>query len=616
MKRFMHSLFAGALVVGLGLVASPAQAVDPIWYDATHMFEKEVKTLTDNVKLESRYDFEMRTRGRAVTPRAERQVGQVEKFWTKNIKANTNEQISATLKAIGNHCYVYLQNGKTVSDAAINKIKDMFDKKIYPVDTNAFGSEWKPGIDNDEKITLLLFDIQDGFNGTGGFVAGYFFAGDEFLQSQIPPTVDVKSNEREMFYLDIYPGDPTKDSYMSVVAHEFQHMIHFNQDKKEETWLNEACAQIGPYLCGFNHPGQVMSYMQTPDNSLTAWAKEQMLANYGQVYLWNYYLMHRFAKSGTDRETFFKTLVADQDDGIQSYNKFLKKFGVDFTQVYTDFAITNFINDPKLDKGQYAYDPSLGRLKLPLTAQCRTLPAKGQDKVFLWSTDAVSVDLSQAKGAVKIVFAGAYAKMGTKYNSFKVAAILADSRGAKPGKIQFLTVAPAGQNQQGGSLTLPDVTGFDTLYLTFSAQAPLDIPASAYAQAPGLPYAFEVTDSAAAPSVVATTGRRPRAHADVAAVVSDYAAAAGVLKSGANEAASLQALTNIEGLTADLLGRIDSDIAQGSFASVDAFVKAAAAAESRDQLRPLARKVADKLKVERARGTKIADEQLQALTSF
>ena len=612
MKKISLGLvFLGVVFSLLG--PATAQAVGPQWIDATHIFDAQVQKLVQNVKIETKVDFAKRNK--APAPQVKQyKVGDSETFWTKNIALDKFEQVTATLKSIGKNCYIFVEDGRNVSEKAVEKVQKSFDEVIYKTDTTTFGSEWSPGIDGDERITLLMFDIKDGFNGSGGFVAGYFFAGDEFLQSQTPANVPVKSNEREMFYLDINPADPDSDDYMAVVAHEFQHMIHFANDPKERTWANEGCSQIAPYLCGFGHASQIMSLLQTPDNSLTAWAPEQMLANYGQVYLWNYYLMNRFFPTEQARTKFFKTLVADKATGIAGFDKALKPFKTDFSQAFRDFAITNFVNDPKLGKGEFTYDKTLARLHFPIAQAIKTLPGQVQEKVFLWSADAITVDLGSVKSSLKVEFAGAYAKFSrAKFNSFNVAAVLSNSRGSAVPSIQYLDLKPVPEKKVlAGVLELASQEKYDTMMLVVSAQAPDGIADEAYAKAPQLPYVVRVSDSGA----IVTRANTPARGSSVRGFAEEYARVAADL-GNSDEKISALAFINIESLSHDMEKTVRAQAETGSFEAVDELLSLGEKDASREALRPLARKFADQLKFSQ-NSTDVPDleSRIQALKSF
>jgi hypothetical protein len=110
--------------------------------------------------------------------------------------------------------YEYLK--EEVSNT-IEKLMDDFDNEIYPKVTSLYGTEWKNGIDNDERITIV-FSYQNGS-------WGYFQPGDQYYNGW--------SNSREMFYLnqDLL-FNQSYDILYSTVAHELTHLISFNQKKR------------------------------------------------------------------------------------------------------------------------------------------------------------------------------------------------------------------------------------------------------------------------------------------------------------------------------------------------------------------------------------------------
>jgi len=209
-------------------------------------------------------------------------VGEQEIFWARTFTDYQFYQVTATLEKIGIHCYIYVEDGQTVSGAVLNDLASEFDTNIYPIDTSIFGSE--PDVDEDPRITILLLDIDDGYDGTGGFIAGYFHSINEYNTTN--------SNFREMFYLDLDPGRPGSTQSFGTLAHEFQHMIHFNQDVNESTWVNEGCSTLAEFLCGYDHDSNIEEFLIAPDDGLIHWGDE--LADYGQVYLFLYYLWEKY----------------------------------------------------------------------------------------------------------------------------------------------------------------------------------------------------------------------------------------------------------------------------------------------------------------------------------
>jgi hypothetical protein len=412
------------------------------WYDATHLFKKEVEWLADNVEKETRAEYQFRTNGfLAYADRKPPEVGDTEVFTTCNIRKNVPEQIKAVLKKIGKHCYVYLETGHSVDSNAIKKIADHFDKKIYPEVRSMFGSEWSPGIDGDKRITLLLLDIKDAYNpsqGRKGFVAGYFYAGDEYNRSKNP-----NSNEREMLYLDISPGVAGSEKFLSVIAHEFQHMVHWNNDPKEYDWVDESLSQLAPFLCGYGHPPQIYAFLRNPDNNMCAWSKENMLANYGQVYLWAYYIATHISSTEERRRAFVRKMVEQKSQGLSGLNAAIKKQRIknNVANLFKSFCVANYLNDSSFARGAYGYDKHLARLSLKPELKVSSVPARGKATVKCWSAKAIRIDDQSIRGKeVRLSFAGQKIQSGKYHNRFDVAFVTWSSGRNDQPQVEWLTV--------------------------------------------------------------------------------------------------------------------------------------------------------------------------------
>tara|TARA_Y100000589_G_scaffold31013_1_gene25932 strand:- start:1563 stop:5267 length:3705 start_codon:yes stop_codon:yes gene_type:complete len=284
------------------------------------------------------------------------QSGDIKSFWTMNVANNQPTQIQATLEHIGKHCYIYLEleQEDRVSKETIQKLADQFDNQIYETNHKFFGSEASPGIDFDKRITLLLLDIQDGWEPGRGYVAGYFSPLDTYSTELWD-----YSNEREMFYLDVFPGDPKRPDYLGILAHEFQHMIHHNYDKREKLWLNEAMSQIAFYVNNYGHAPQILAFIQQPDTQLDEF--NNGLDDYGNVYLFMYYLLSKKLGDMDTVAKVFREIVQSQKQSIESIDEVLAANGFDFTinEIIPDFLVANYVNDWNIAEGQFGYDKTL-----------------------------------------------------------------------------------------------------------------------------------------------------------------------------------------------------------------------------------------------------------------
>ena len=265
------------------------------------------------------------------------------------------KEISATLRKITNQLYFYIDatwwdkldySKKREIDEKLYNLGDEFERKIYPTLTSTFGSEPKPGIDRDERITILIQPMKKE-------AGGYFNSGDGYSRLQNP-----KSNEREMIYLNAQHIDaPLAKVFL---AHEFTHLITVNQkdllrNVTEEVWLNEARAEYAPTLLGYddtykgsNLEKRVKTFLEKPNDSLTEWLNRK--EDYGAISLFTQYLVDHYGK---------KILVDSLQSsklGIPSINEALAKNGFkdDFSQIFANWAIAVLVNDCKLGE-KYCY---------------------------------------------------------------------------------------------------------------------------------------------------------------------------------------------------------------------------------------------------------------------
>ena len=99
--------------------------------------------------------------------------------------------------------------------------------------------------------------------GLGSSIAGYFSSTDEYT-----PGVHKYSNAHEMFMLNADNTGLNEDFTYGVLAHEFQHMIHWYRDRNEETWMNEGFSDLAMFLNGYDVGGTDQMYVIDPDIQL------------------------------------------------------------------------------------------------------------------------------------------------------------------------------------------------------------------------------------------------------------------------------------------------------------------------------------------------------------
>jgi len=596
-EKIILSALAAVFVISLALVPSPAMAGQRI--DMTHILMREV-------------ELPERSRAMAASglsyadvdpeqPAREKKLGQKDPFWVKNVVNGEFEQITANLRAIGKHCYVYVADDQSVSQAAVGKIQNKFDSVIYPTNTGCFGSEWKPGIDGDNRVYLLLSDIQDGYqNANDGYVAGYFFAGDEMMQAEFPSHSKVRSNEKEIIYIDTYPCDPEAADYMEIVAHEFQHMIHYNHDSKEAVWVNEGCSQIAPVLCGFTAPGHYKLFQDSADRSLNNWAQWDPMPDYGQVYLWNQYILESLQKKGQKPTTFFRALTSSKKVSIPGYIEAFATTGMSFSDTFTDYCITNHINDGRLNDGRFAYQARhLKKFRLREAKQIESFPAHEKNSINIWGSESFIADIGNHNGTIKVAFSGYRRFMGPTHPYFRLALVLSDSSGQAKPHLSFmkLDVNPADKNRLIGSVNVKSDGTYDRLKVIIMALAPEEVDDKEYMPVSGFIYdlRFETNSPFAAESDMATLNMQQFVNK---------------IKETQAMPTSEHSIRIRENYAHKLILAVRSDLEKGSFMVVDNFIEAAT---ENDLLAPFARDISGMLRFYQAMPeTSLAYEGLQA----
>ncbi len=279
-----------------------------------------------------------------------RKVGDTEKFWVSNQDTVENTQIDATLLYITPHAYFWAQDGVETNAEDVKKITDTFENEIYPTNREFFGSEWFPGIDGDEHIYLLYA------RGLGGNIAGYFSSA-----AEVNPLIQEYSNAHEMFLFNA-DNSPLDEEYTySVLAHEFQHMIHWKQDLNETSWVNEGFSEVAVLLNGYSPGGFDFLYISDPDLQLNDWPNDssETTPHYGASFLFFTYFLDRFGEEAT------QALVKNQDNGMDSVDNVLAEIKatdpvtsqpISADDFFMDWAVTNLLLDPSAGDGRYIYN--------------------------------------------------------------------------------------------------------------------------------------------------------------------------------------------------------------------------------------------------------------------
>jgi hypothetical protein len=370
----------GLALTGL-LLATSSPAEQPGHVCATSLFQADKLALSERFERPGYGDL-------LRAPRPSPAVGDTMTFWAWDLTVMPPPwiQVPATCRAVGEYCYVFVADDQwnvNMDATDVAEVVLRFDQAtladptrgIYETDTEAFGPP-PDTIDNDPKIYIF-------YMGLGCFMGscfdGYFSVFNEYTEAQAQAQGG-HSNEVEMFYMSCDPIDPTANSTLSVLAHEFEHMIHWNMDPDEESWVDEGCAEYAMHLYGW--PDPISGFPTNPDNNLINWGNQW--ADYIQTYLFTMYFAEKYGGDAT-----ITALVAEPANSIAGVENTLalQGYSESFEDVFVDWTVANFLDDVTIGDGRYGY----AWIALPpFTAfNHNTYPVSRSTTVNHWAADYI-----------------------------------------------------------------------------------------------------------------------------------------------------------------------------------------------------------------------------------
>jgi immune inhibitor A len=298
-------------------------------------------------------------------------------FWYKDHDNDENLLIEAILLYRSEDLNLWFEKGQDVDEDLISEAATKIEEQILPISRTFFGRERQPGIDGDPRVNILhLAEL-------GGGTIGYFSQADEFVTD-----VNQFSNERELLYLSLERAPVASDRYFHVIAHEMQHMIHWNVDGNEEVWINEGLSELSSFLNGYSESVYVESFVTHSDIQLNDfhYEGEEADAHYGASFLFFAYFLEQYGELAT------RELVSKSSNGIMSIEQTLTTInpGTSFDDFMAQWLAANYL-DGTLDAGGiYSYE-ELDIPKIEKTEDIKRFPAGGEDTVEQYGADYLRI---------------------------------------------------------------------------------------------------------------------------------------------------------------------------------------------------------------------------------
>ena len=240
---------------------------------------------------------------------------------------------------------LYLENDLKAEDKELKNIL-LETMRVYDMEEYLFGKL-------EGKLILLIMDINGGWTGDKPYMQGY-------------SVLDGIANEEEnIIFLDYINGWENIDSVVNTIAHELQHVIHYDKIRKNnksfDIWVDEALSETAVISYRGALPNNRLNYYNNDSMHLITkgdyfinWSGGYTVHKYATVSLFMYWLgLH--SKNGFE---IYKDIANSPEEYRGTYkailyaaNKNIKEFK-DWSELYATWLKANYNND---NSGLFGY---------------------------------------------------------------------------------------------------------------------------------------------------------------------------------------------------------------------------------------------------------------------
>ncbi len=302
-------------------------------------------------------------------------------------------EVEATKTAEGDHCMIFTNSLQNVSYTQSQTVVEEFDDIIW--DQIVIPNFGQPSdVDTNGKIIILYVDM--GMSGLGGF-----FSPTDLYNSSY-------GNNAEVVYINSNPYLGGIDSVKSVgiVAHEFQHMVNYNQNifleggNEQDIWINEGLSEASNDLYIKAKGEKSLSYRVDYYNSdvndtiknghaLCIWddgSGGDVLANYTLSYLFFQYIRIH-SENG---EQIFKTINEGVNNDYKDIEEAIKsKLDVEsFEELLVNWRIANVLQE---ETGIYGYGSESSDYQLEFHQPSKSTVTLGPGGAIVKTLDALFI---------------------------------------------------------------------------------------------------------------------------------------------------------------------------------------------------------------------------------
>ncbi|MCY3944900.1 MAG: ankyrin repeat domain-containing protein [Anaerolineaceae bacterium] len=275
-------------------------------------------------------------------PDARRRVGEKRLFRVQHWGNKRWFTVNAELGAVSEHAYFYVylrgNNDPLPLVPALQELGEQFDGRVYRQSLEFWGIEDPPDIDGDERVVVLIAD---------GFSDGFFDRGWYTGRASMPQEPD----RRGTGFIGYAPSDPDDLlPSLSMLAHEFRHMLHHQTGGNDVSWVDEGLATFWEeYL---EQEGLLDSVRLVSSlSSVGVQLNRRQNPNYFISRAFMYYIYERLGRDA------LREFAARPETGLDALDAVLEDHpeGLDADSFFADWVLANYLFDNRREGGRYGY---------------------------------------------------------------------------------------------------------------------------------------------------------------------------------------------------------------------------------------------------------------------
>ena len=275
-------------------------------------------------------------------------IGDSKAFSVANTSAQQEQIKTATLRGMSDNVLLWVEADVEIAPAMAEQFVNIVDMAIVQQVQDLWGIVEPAGIDGDTRLYILMV------TGLDTSIGGYFSDVHAYPRGVVP-----NSNQHEMMVINLSAfsnNDILSTNMLTIIAHEYQHVLRHFIDNNEATWLDEGFSMYTEHHIGWDYGrSQVVGFLNHSDVQINHWVDDtRKFERYGGAFLLVNYFAERYGLSA------LRQWSDEPLDSFAGLDAVLQRIdGSRADEFFADWALANYFRDPATGYGYSTLDREL-----------------------------------------------------------------------------------------------------------------------------------------------------------------------------------------------------------------------------------------------------------------